>query len=166
MDKASPFIITQMISPPKYCQWILNQYRNSPFMYVCLCQLRDRRIPTCAHVPANQKTGSIAAVYFWMFKHRWNALHLCFSGVEERESCGFFRQQEKEGSSGTGNTDRFPRWEALLACHGFTEEKHNELCWEEAQISPPEFHRPAGQSNYLYWESIVIFFNNDFSAIS
>lgn len=35
----------------------------------------------------------------------------------------FFTQREEEGSSGTGSTGRFPWWEALLACHRFTEEK-------------------------------------------
>lgn len=90
-----------------------------------------------------QKTRSIAAVYFWMFKHRWSALHLCFSGVEEQQVLWVFSQREEEGSFGTGNTDRFPRWEALLACHGFTEEKHNERWREEAHTPPPEIHRPV-----------------------
>lgn len=39
-----------------------------------------------------QKTGSVAGVYFWMFKHRWSALHLCFSGVEEQQVLWVFSQ--------------------------------------------------------------------------
>lgn len=51
----------------------------------------------------------------------------------EAAGCGFSLREE-EGSSGTGNTSRFPWWEALLVCHRFTEEKHNGGCKHTAEL--------------------------------
>lgn len=59
----------------------------------------------------------------------------------------FFTQREEEGSSGTGSTGRFPWWEALLACHRFTEERRKKTTqWTLPRRSPhcpSEIREPA-----------------------
>lgn len=89
---------------------MLNKHRNPP--YVCVCGSASYVIAEYQPLPVFQqiqKTVSLAAVYFWMFKHRWSALHLCFSGVEEqRVLWGFFRRERKRAALGQETQTDFP----------------------------------------------------------
>lgn len=59
--------------------------------------------------------------YFWSNRALLNSTSAPLVQGKKSTASGFSARKE-EGSSGTGNTSRFPLWEALLVCHGFTVE--------------------------------------------
>ena len=107
-----------------------------------VCSLNNCRTPPlCPRRVKLDRSGTVPWAIFGIFRRSYSELHLCFLRHGEAAGCWFWLREE-EGSSGTGNTSRFPWWEALLVWHRFTEEKHNGGCYIHLN-SLSEIPKPA-----------------------
>lgn len=71
-------------------QW---EYIFFVYVYVSLKELETAS--PCQRLCQSQHARCDTVNYFWLFKHKYSELHLCFTGVEKKQPAGFHRDRKR-----------------------------------------------------------------------